>query len=139
MNEGPQRSIRLFRRGSLQRMDDARLLLEAGRTTGAVYLAGYGVECILKALLLAHVPVTTRSAVFKSFRGARAHDPQWLREEYRRIGGPPPPTGVAQAFTFVSVWTTDLRYGPSVKSQRDAERFHRACDLIIGWATGRLQ
>jgi len=39
-----------------QRFDDALLLLEMGRTTAAVYLAGYSVECMLKALILSAVP-----------------------------------------------------------------------------------
>jgi len=46
---------RLFYRAS-QRFDEAQVLLEAVRTTGAVYLAGYGIECILKALILSVFP-----------------------------------------------------------------------------------
>ncbi len=46
---------RRYYRAAKQRYEDAQMLLEAGRTTGAVYLAGYAVECILKALLLANV------------------------------------------------------------------------------------
>jgi len=30
-------------------LEDAQLLLTWGRTTGAVYLAGYTVECVLKS------------------------------------------------------------------------------------------
>jgi HEPN domain-containing protein len=46
------KAARQFWRSSKQRFDDAELLLKAGHTTGAVYLAGYGVECMLKALLV---------------------------------------------------------------------------------------
>ena len=38
-----------------QRYEDAQILLRADRTTGAVYLAGYGIKCILKALVLSAV------------------------------------------------------------------------------------
>jgi HEPN domain-containing protein len=55
------RGARLFYRAALHRYDDAALLLEAGRTTGAVYLAGYTVECMLKALVLAGVPASFRA------------------------------------------------------------------------------
>ena len=41
---------RLYYRAAKQRFDDAQLLLGAGRTTAAIYLAGYTVECFLKAL-----------------------------------------------------------------------------------------
>ena len=43
---------RLYYRCAFQRHEDAQILLRADHTTGAVYLAGYGVECILKALVL---------------------------------------------------------------------------------------
>ena len=43
---------RLYYRCAFQRQEDAQILLRADRTTGAVYLAGYGRECILKALVL---------------------------------------------------------------------------------------
>ena len=33
------------------RLDDARALLDAGRTSGAYYLAGYAVECAVKAVI----------------------------------------------------------------------------------------
>ena len=42
--------------------------------TGAVYLAGYSVECILKALIFSVVPLVQIEAVLGSFRGVRAHD-----------------------------------------------------------------
>lgn len=48
---------RLFYRCALHRRDEAKILRKADpRTTGAVYLAGYSVECILKALILAAAP-----------------------------------------------------------------------------------
>ena len=69
----PQPSAaRLFHRAGKQRFDEAQLLLEAGRTTGAVYLAGYTVECFLKALILAGVAKELRQELLGELRGARA-------------------------------------------------------------------
>ena len=51
---GPE--ARLFYRCAIQRHEESVVLLEAGYTTGALYLAGYSVECILKSLVLAGVP-----------------------------------------------------------------------------------
>ncbi len=52
---------RPFYRAGKQRFEDARLLLDkAERTTGAIYLAGYGVECLLKALVLSVIPAANR-------------------------------------------------------------------------------
>ena len=39
---------RPYYRAAKQRFEDARFLLEADRTTGAIYLAGYCVECMLR-------------------------------------------------------------------------------------------
>ena len=45
-------NARLFYRAAKERFEDAELLLSLNRTTGAVYLAGYSVECIIKSLIL---------------------------------------------------------------------------------------
>src|SRR5437868_14004687 len=78
------REARLYYRAAKQRFDDAELRLGAGRTTGAIYLAGYTVECMLKALVLASVAPKLRQDLLKEFRGARGHDIEWLGALYRR-------------------------------------------------------
>jgi hypothetical protein len=67
---GPARP---FYRAAKQRVDDALLLLEMERTTAVVYLAGYSVECMLKALILSAVPQAQEAELLGMFRGARAH------------------------------------------------------------------
>jgi len=42
-----------FQRLSDERLSEAQLLLTAGKWSGAYYLAGYAVECALKACILA--------------------------------------------------------------------------------------
>jgi hypothetical protein len=54
---------RRFYRAAKQRFDDALLLLAMERTTAAVYLAGYSVECMLKALILSAVPQAQEAAL----------------------------------------------------------------------------
>src|SRR5260370_932859 len=39
----------VFRQASIERLHDAKCLLEAGRFQGAIYLCGYALECQLKA------------------------------------------------------------------------------------------
>src|SRR5271156_1951905 len=80
---------RRFWRSAQQRFLDSQFLLQAGRTTGAVYLAGYGVECMLKALLIESTAKGRRADLVKSFRGAKAHDYEWLQQQYRVLNGPP--------------------------------------------------
>ncbi len=113
-------------------------MLEGSRTTGAIYLAGYAVECILKALLISTVPDSRRAEVVASFRGSRAHDYNWLRDQYRHQGGATFPPPVAQCFALVNTWSTDLRYKPGITLMSEAEAFLRAAEAIIQWADGRL-
>lgn len=80
-------NARLFYRAANQRFEDAEFLLSVGRTTAAVYLAGYSVECILKALILAVVPPAQDGNLLAMFRGARAHDYGWLLRLYAERGG----------------------------------------------------
>jgi len=69
---------RRFSRAAKQRFDDALLLLEMERTTAAVSLAGYSVECLRKALILSAVPQTQEEELLGMLHGARAHDDAWL-------------------------------------------------------------
>ncbi len=44
-----------FQRLAEERLSEAQLLLAAGKWAGAYYLAGYAVECALKACILARI------------------------------------------------------------------------------------
>ena len=59
---------RRFYRAAKQRFDDALLLLDMERTTAAVYLAGYSVECMLKALILSAVPPAQEAELLERLR-----------------------------------------------------------------------
>jgi len=128
---------RRYWRVAYQRYEDGRLLLEINRFQAAVYLTGYAVECMLKALLIASTPPKARLAVTASFRGAIAHDIGWLREQLvARIGRLP--VSAARSVTFVSSWSTDLRYEPGPGDPDDAEAFRAAAEAILRWADGRM-
>jgi HEPN domain-containing protein len=129
---------RLFYRCAFQRQEDAQILLRAEHTTGSVYLAGYGVECILKALLLSALAPVVRAVMLKSFRGARAHSYEWLRAQYLQNGGSRFPRDITEAFTLVSDWSTDLRYLPRTLKADEAEGFLAAAEAIMRWADGRI-
>jgi hypothetical protein len=129
---------RLFYRCAKQRFEESEILLKAGKPTGAVYLAGYSIECILKALLLAIVPVASAPLVLGSFRGSRAHDYEWLRNQYRLNGGAVFPHEVNRSFLLTNRWSTDLRYMPGTLNVRKASAFMAAAGAILHWADGRL-
>jgi HEPN domain-containing protein len=129
---------RLYYRCAFQRYEDAQILLRAGRTTGAVYLAGYGIECILKALVLEGLAAAVRTKMLDSFRGTRAHDFEWLRTKYLQNGGARFPREFTEAFTLVNDWSTDMRYLPRTLRAHDAEGFLLAAKRIIHLVDERL-
>lgn len=130
--------VRLFYRCAIQRMAEAKVLRKASYTTGAVYLAGYGVECILKALLLSVVKAGQQERMLQAFRGRGGHDFQWLRGRYLDNGGTGFPPIITRCFSLVNQWNTDLRYVPKTMKPSDADQFMSAAEEIIRWADGRL-
>jgi hypothetical protein len=129
---------RLYYRVALQRFDDGRLLFEKlQRAHAAIYLSGYAVECILKALLLTTTPTRERAAVLATFRGAIAHNIHWLREKLTQRGVKFP-VAEARHLTYVSSWSTDLRYKPGPGDAEDAEAFLAATHAVLAWAKGRM-
>lgn len=129
---------RRYYRAARQRYDDAELLLEAGRTTGAVYLAGYTVECFLKSLLLAGVSSQRRRELLGEFRGSRAHDIEWLGALYRRDVGGMIPRDVTRHLSRIASWLTDLRYATGILKRRDADEFMESVIAIAKWVDGRM-
>ena len=129
---------RLYYRCAFQRYEEAEVLLRVGYTTGAVYLAGYGIECILKALVLVGVSAGARPDTLKSFRGGKAHEYEWLRSLYLTNGGARFPREITRHFTLVSDWSTDLRYTPRSVRPEEADAFLTAAVAIIRWADGRI-
>jgi len=129
---------RLFYRCALHRYDEAEVLIAAGYTTGAVYLAGYSIECILKSLVLSAVSPSVQKTILKTFRGTKAHDYGWLRVQYLSKGGVAFPREVTRHFTLVNHWSTDLRYTPRFIRADEAEEFLISTHAIIQWAQGRL-
>lgn len=129
--------VRRFLNAATARRREADILLAAGRSAGAVYLAGYAVECGLKALILALVPAHQQPAVIGQFRTAHAHNFDWLRSLHRAYGGAEPPVGVAVAFTIVADWGTDLRYNPREAYTGDTDDFYDAVAVIMEWVERR--
>jgi HEPN domain-containing protein len=132
---------RRFYRAAGQRLEDAAFLLEAARTTAAVYLAGYCVECLWKALIITQAGAEKKKDALNLFRGSVAHNYDWLRSLYDTYGGKPPPKSdkeLTGAFVIVGSWRTDQRYNPGTIPADEAEDFLEAVRRVWKWADGRL-
>lgn len=132
------REARPFYQSAKQRFDDAQFLYDGGRNTAAVYLAGYVVECALKALILAGVPKQKRLKTIKSFHGSKAHDFVWLKKEYFRSGGAGFPPEISESFSRVNTWSTNMRYNPGTLKRKETEAFLKAVEIILKWADRRF-
>jgi hypothetical protein len=125
-------------RVAYQRFEEAEVLFEAGYFMGAVYLAGYAIECMLKALILNSLPAKDHESVEAEFRGQRAHQYEWLRHRYAQTNAPGLPAEIGRSLTFVSTWETSLRYTPGLGDRQDALRFLAETRKILDWADKRI-
>jgi HEPN domain-containing protein len=126
------KDVRRFRVAALQRFEDAQILLDNDRATGAVYLAGYAVECLLKAVLLERTPASRRQAIWDTFRGRAGHNLDSLHYEASRVGASFPPR-LWRHFLRVSSWTTDIRYHAGSKKMADARDFLESAAELMQW------
>jgi HEPN domain-containing protein len=130
---------RKFFRVATQRFDEAQFLYEGDRYAASIYIAGYSVECGLKALILSTEPDSGRKLLADSFRGSGWHNIHRLIEVYIDRKGTRPPPEIAKALTYVSdEWSVDLRYLAGERPFRDARQFIKSTELILGWIKGRL-
>jgi hypothetical protein len=101
-------------------------------------MAGYGVECILKALLLSTIPVAYQKDQMEQFKGRIGHDFGWLKGEYIKRGGAGMPKTVTRSFVTANTWNVDFRYEPKFIGSDDADIFLSAAKILIDWADTRI-
>lgn len=98
-----------FERVAKQRLAAAEFLLQHGYNLDSMYLAGYGVECALKALILAWTPRGQRADMLaKITRGQSMHQAETLLEILFSQG-----RTLSRALKMQVVqsgWSTALRY-----------------------------
>jgi hypothetical protein len=131
------KDARLYYRCADRRRVEASILIKAAQPTGAVYLAGYVVECMLKALIIETQPDNLRASRLEELKKI-GHNLTRLLELYLKDGGSKPPSNVVRAFTLVSDWASDIRYDPTEIQPAKADRFIKAVDEVYRWVDGRL-
>jgi hypothetical protein len=131
------KDARLYYRCADKRRVEATILIRADQPTGAVYLAGYVVECMLKALNIENEPADQQGIRLEELTRV-GHNLTRLLELYLQEGGSRPPPDVARAFTLVSDWSSEIRYDPKDVKPAEAERFLKAVDVFYRWVDRRL-
>ena len=122
------RNVRRYIRVAERRLEDAEFLHGGGRVrrrqTGAVYLAGYAVECGLKALLLSRSPAGAQPADLYS------HSLLSLRDGCERAGVNLN-AGDRRRIRRLAHWDTQLRYDLGDTDPSEAAAFLKDAAVLL--------
>ena len=131
-------TARDFERASTQRFTAAEFLLNRGFTLDALYLAGYAVECVLKALIMHLTPEANREETFRRLSsGAKMHRFENLKEELTKLGRPMPIDVVKRLRRFP--WSTNLRYESRRRPPGEVRGYLKAAAITIDWVKGEMK
>jgi HEPN domain-containing protein len=130
-------SSRDFQRAARQRLNTAEFLLEQRYNLDAMYLAGYTVECTLKALILEITPVDRHAQMLQRITaGATMHDPEALGGILKDLGRPIP-LELVKRFRR-SGWSTALRYETGRTDTAETRGFLKTAKATYDWVEGQL-
>jgi HEPN domain-containing protein len=130
-------SSRDFQRAARQRLATAEFLLENGYTLDATYLAGYTIECTLKALILRVTPARKRPEMLKRISsGKMMHNPETLNGILKDRKNQLPLALVEKLRK--SGWSTDLRYESGRRDTEKARGFLTTAKEVYDWVEGQL-
>ncbi len=111
--------------------DSNAMLKTGGASTGPVYMAGYAVECSLKAFLM------IQGTPFPA-GGAAGHDLAGLWKAARLRLTDLGDTNGAKTF-YVDTWSTDLRYQVAVPSALTSQELVTGAMALAGWLQTRVR
>ena len=124
-------------RAAIMRIADARALRASGRYTGAMYLRGYGLECLLKARLMEYHRVRTIAELddlFSELRSnpSRSHSLESLFAALNlteRLAASPGRQALRDFHVCVR-WSSNWRYRPDSENAINCDAFLAAADRL---------
>ena len=129
------------------RRDDAQVLFDGGRWRGAMYLAGYCIECLLKAKLMRmfrcrqlHELEQTlqRRGILTASGTVFTHQLETLfvlTGGWNRLRNDP---DLWRVFQHVNRWMPAWRYTADLSSRQEASRFLEAVDEVRNWIENNI-
>jgi HEPN domain len=121
----------VFRQASVERLQDAKCLLDAGRFYGAIYLCGYAIECQLKANVCAARQV---EALDQGEAKKLGHDLTTVLEKAglgRKLVGN---KDLRIAFFEIVIrWSAGMRYSGARSDERECKRFLKNAEDLLIW------
>jgi HEPN domain-containing protein len=130
------------RRAGKHRMDDARVLLGSTRWRGAMYLAGYSVECLLKTKLMGmfncrHLleldEELQRRGVLSAHATVFTHQLEVLLRLTDALERLRQNMELWRLFNIVNCWVPAWRYNPDLSNHDDANDFLDAVERVSRW------
>jgi hypothetical protein len=127
---------------SHHRQRDAEVLLGAQRWLGAMYLAGYAVECLLKSKLMKRFQCHDLEELEKHLREKRlmrdretvfSHQLYLLMQLTGALDRLRMNREAWLAFATVNAWVPAWRYSPMSRSKQEASTFVDAVKLVTHW------
>jgi HEPN domain-containing protein len=124
------------------RMDDARALLNATRWRGAMYIAGYSLECVLKTKLMhkfncRHLRELEDELQAKGILPAAStvftHQLELLLRLTNAIDRLRQNKEQWQRFNMVNRWVPAWRYAADLSNSEDAKDFVEAVEKLSHW------
>jgi hypothetical protein len=107
--------------------------------TEAVYLGGYVVECLLKALILSNTPLKGHEEMVARLKKEAGHNLDLLRDLLNEESGMKFPSRQIENLRRVSGWRSEMRYVPKSTEAADAKDFLKAVAGLRAWITGERE
>ncbi len=129
-------------KAGVHRREDAHALLGATRWRGAMYMAGYSIECLLKAKLMRMYGCSNLRDLEEELqrRGLLAeratiftHQLEILLRLANGLDRLRRNAQLWQVFNIVNLWIPAWRYNPDLSNREDARDYLSAVDSIRHW------
>lgn len=147
MNRNLHNGVSELAIASRQRLADAKILLNASRWRGAMYMAGYAVECLLKTKLM-HIydcknlreleDLLRQRSVLPAHRTVFTHqleDLIKLAPGYNRLMQN---RDMLSLFNKINQWMPSWRYTSKPTNRREAIEFMTSIERFIHWISNNL-
>ena len=147
MNRNLHNGVNELAGASRQRLADAKVLFNASRWRGAMYMAGYAVECLLKTRLM-HIydcknlreleDMLRQRSILPANRTVSTHqleDLLRLTPGYNRLMRN---REMLPLFNKINQWTPNWRYTSKSTNRREATEFMTSIESFMQWVNNNL-
>ena len=143
----PYDGISEISKAGKHRWDDAQAMLQAGRWRGAMYLAGYTVECALKTKLMTQFrchnlkeleDALHQRGVLGKAASVFSHQLELLLQLTGSSKRLRRNASVWSSFSAVNHWIPAWRYAADLANEREATRFMQASSATLRWIENNI-